>query len=355
MDELPQSNDALEPDPNGYDEIQQEDKQDLQEPLLDSSGKACFNFGQLGHIRAKCTEPRVFSGTCKACNELGHMRRDCPANPMKCQNCQQTGHGFRDCQSPRFIDRKAIEDVGSDEALAEISLAVQDKDWIWAEKTVKKYSKIFPDKTYVDIQKNLLEAKIDLFLIALPASLINTKMLMDLQGNLAREFRVYYRFSQKCVRPPEQEHWPPTWEENLKRLENAGEPVDSFEPRCFQCGKLGHISKSCPQGNPTVQSERPTEAVSGRMAGGFTQNRPRDRNCYNCKEPGHISRECVKLRHELNGHGAAVPDPDPISELGVSDAHLPLDTSTIGGFETFGVETNMWEVGTSHQSSDIQW
>lgn len=44
------------------------------------------------HTKAECTKPRVFTGTCRICNEQGHPAAECPERPPDvCKNCQQEG------------------------------------------------------------------------------------------------------------------------------------------------------------------------------------------------------------------------------------------------------------------------
>ena len=44
------------------------------------------------HTKAECTEERVDDRTCRVCEKVGHVARDCPDKPpAKCNNCKQEG------------------------------------------------------------------------------------------------------------------------------------------------------------------------------------------------------------------------------------------------------------------------
>lgn len=74
------------------------------------------------------------------------------------------------------------------------------------------------------------------FLIAVPnESLTATWTLMDLQGNLDKQFQVRFCTSKNAARPKEKEIWPETPEENLERLADCGVPVDRRVPKCSNC------------------------------------------------------------------------------------------------------------------------
>lgn len=70
----------------------------------------CFNCGQEGyvttpitkirpansglhsHAKSDCTNPRVFTGTCRRCEKQGHPASECPDKPpVKCFNCKEEG------------------------------------------------------------------------------------------------------------------------------------------------------------------------------------------------------------------------------------------------------------------------
>lgn len=47
------------------------------------------------HSKAECTEPRVFKGTCRICNNEGHPAALCPDKPADvCKNCKKEGKTY---------------------------------------------------------------------------------------------------------------------------------------------------------------------------------------------------------------------------------------------------------------------
>lgn len=73
--------------------------------------------------------------------------------------------------------------------------------------------------------------------------------LIDLQGQLDREFAVGFFFSDKAQRANLKDRWPPDAEENFRRLQNAGIPYDRQVMKCRNCGgksyAISHIYWRC--------------------------------------------------------------------------------------------------------------
>ena len=58
---------------------------------------------------------------------------------------------------------------------------------------------------------------------------------MNLQGKLDCKYVVGYFYSAKPQRAHLKEGWPPTPEENMERLKDAGIQVDRGVPKCTNC------------------------------------------------------------------------------------------------------------------------
>jgi hypothetical protein len=126
-----------------------------------------------------------------------------------------------------------------DVAWAELQQAVKDSDLDDIKEALSKYVKAVPNMTYVALEQAFRNQDLGVYVIALERELSQTYTNMDLQGNLDRKYTVSYRFSQKPKRPKEAEGWPASAEENLKRLNDAGEPIDRGVSLCGNCEQLG--------------------------------------------------------------------------------------------------------------------
>lgn len=114
------------------------------------------------------------------------------------------------------------------------------------------------------------------------------------------------------------ERWPASPEENLKRLENAGLPMDRGIPKCNRCGEMGHMSRNCSQEYDARMIEKPEIKCFNCMlappcllcstnpnTGGETTHRVRDcpnertfgqprapRECKICQSTEHLAKDC---------------------------------------------------------------
>ena len=132
-----------------------------------------------------------------------------------------------------------MADVMPEVAWCELEKAVADKDLDDIKEALAKYVKAVPDMTYVALEKAFRTQDLGVYVIALERELSQTYTNMDLQGNLDRTYTISYRLSPKPKRPKEAEGWPTSPEENMERLNDAGEPVDRGVPLCGNCGQLG--------------------------------------------------------------------------------------------------------------------
>ncbi|UNI20711.1 hypothetical protein JDV02_006776 [Purpureocillium takamizusanense] len=237
----------------------------------------CFNCGRKGHRVAECPEPRNM--TCRYCKQDGHMVRDCPDKPpMVCSNCGQEGHLRNNCENARKVNRNQVADVSPDEAWAKIEKAAIERDVDDAKEAVQEYVKAVGGAiTYRELQEDLLNKGVNLFLIGTERSLVTVFTNMDLQGNMGKKYSISYRFTDKPDRPREAESFPKSHEELLARLDDAGEIVNSGRSKCHNCGELGHVAKFCTQ----ERTERPDQPKI---------------SCSNCNEEGHRLRDCPQPR-----------------------------------------------------------
>jgi hypothetical protein len=152
------------------------------------------------------------------------------------------GHPAFECKNPRSMKvvYANVEDAPAEKSWEEMKVASNERDLDVFKEAFRKYLKATPDATYVQLEKAFRDQGFTIFMIATEKELAVTYTNMDLQGNLDKQYSVSYRLSQHHQRPKEKDGWPATPEENLTRLENAGEPVDRGVPKCRNCEQLGH-------------------------------------------------------------------------------------------------------------------
>lgn len=75
----------------------------------------------------------------------------------------------------------------------------------------------------------------DVIIASQEKELPSTWTFVDLQGKLDCTYSVGYYKSPKARRHNAKEGWPPSPEENLERLQDAGMAMDRGIPRCSNC------------------------------------------------------------------------------------------------------------------------
>ncbi len=235
----------------------------------------------VSHSKADCTNEAVareFSGTCRHCNEQGHRAADCPTRPpLQCNNCKEEGHVAFQCKNPRKLDRLDVEDIPAEQAWDDLKKGAEEgareRNLDDVKLAAAKYFKSCPDVTYVQLEQAFRKQNIGVYLIALEKELEAAYTNVDLQGNLDKKYSVTWRFSPNPARPKEKDAFPATPEENMERLEDAGEPMDRGLPKCTNCDALGHTKIKCPE---ELQEKGDRTVVK----------------CFNCDEVGHRVRDC---------------------------------------------------------------
>ncbi|EER45443.1 zinc knuckle transcription factor [Histoplasma capsulatum var. duboisii H88] len=249
-------------------------------------------------VKKECTKPRVFKGACRTCDKEGHPASECPDKPADvCKNCKQEGHKTMDCTQNRKFDQHHIPDKLPEEAWAILKKASDEKDLEDFRDGIKIYSKAVPMATFDEIERKMREENFEVYLIGLDKEIADCHTLINLQGKLNCKFVVGYYFGDKPQRPNLKERWPQSSEENLKRLADAGIPLDRQIPKCVNCGQMGHGSRACPDERSVVEKVE-VKCVNcngmGHRARDCTEKRIDKFSCRNCGEEGHISKECDK-------------------------------------------------------------
>ncbi|KAL3425838.1 zinc knuckle [Phlyctema vagabunda] len=232
-------------------------------------------------------------GACFNCGEEG-------APPKLCNNCGEAGHGITDCQNPRKIDRSNIADVKAEEAWDALKVASDARDLDDIKTAAFQYIKATPDATYPQLEKAFRGQGLSIYLIAVERGLTMTYTNMDLQGNLGKKYTVTWRLSPNPKRPKEREGWPTSPEENMVRLDDAGEAVEKGVPKCSNCNELGHTFKSCPEEKQENADRAVVKCINCEQLGHRSRDCPTPRPdkfaCRNCKQSGHTAKECPEPR-----------------------------------------------------------
>ncbi|KAJ5125480.1 Zinc knuckle CX2CX4HX4C [Penicillium atrosanguineum] len=265
-------------------------------PATRKASGACFNCGQEGHSKTECPNPKVFTGTCNFCGTEGHPAALCPLrDPIVCKNC----HSVKDCKGNRKFDMFGVEDKTSEEAWAMMKGAC-DGEMDDFRKAIQVYSKACPAATYLEIAKRMHEEKFKVYLIGLEnPNQADNMTLIDLQGQLDRQYLVGLFRSQKLCRKALKGRWPENQDENMDRLGNAGLPYDRLVVKCRNCEELGHIAKHCPEEAREV-SKVEIICLNCNNMGHRVRDCPQPRKskhcCRNCGVEGHQARECPEPR-----------------------------------------------------------
>ena len=123
------------------------------------------------HNKVDCPNPKVerpFTGECRYCHQEGHRAIDCPEKlDEKCKNSQQQGHRAVDCENARVIDRSNVPDVTAVEAWEMLKRASDEQDKKKFQEGVGVLTKAVPTLNYVDIEKDLRQKGLKLYLIAM--------------------------------------------------------------------------------------------------------------------------------------------------------------------------------------------
>ena len=141
---------------------------------------------------------------------------------------------------------------------------------------LKILSKVCPDYTYVQLEKEFRAKNFSIYMIAMEKDHGDTWTNVNLQGDTGKKYAVSYFTSPDCQRPAMLDKWPASPEDNLTRLADAGTPLDRGVEKCNNCGTLGHTTRRCPE--EKMASVQPVVT------------------CFLCGEVGHRVRDCTQER-----------------------------------------------------------
>ncbi|KAK5192526.1 hypothetical protein LTR99_009720 [Exophiala xenobiotica] len=201
-----------------------------------------------------------------------------------------------ECKNPKLIDNARVAEKSENGAWALLKTASDERDITDFKEGILVLSKAAPDYTYPRLEKEFRKRGYSIYLIAMEKGHGDTWTNVNLQGETGKKYAVSYFLSDKPQRPTLLDKWPPSAEENLTRLADAGTPLDRGVDKCSNCEEVGHNRKSCPQ----EPIEREKTKVLCHLCG-EEGHRVRDckeerkkagRTCKICDEPDHIAKDC---------------------------------------------------------------
>lgn len=122
---------------------------------------------------------------------------------------------------------------------------------------------------------------------------------VNLQGEVDKKYTIGYFLSDKPQRPALIARWPKDSTENLKRLVDAGIPMDRGIEKCHNCEQLGHTARHCKQ-EKREYGDRPIVKCAlcgeeGHRVRDCTQERKQPggaKTCRNCGSEDHMAKDC---------------------------------------------------------------
>lgn len=156
--------------------------------------------------------------------------------------------------------------------------------------------------SYGQLEKECRKRKFNIHVIGLKKEVAKAYTNVDLEGNIGRTYTVGYFTSASCPRPVLMPLWPSNVVDNLKRLEDAGVPMERGVPICGNCNSLGHVRKDCPEEKNVFEGVKVMCALCdmpGHRVRDCKQERPQrkeraPRTCKICGNEDHIAKDCDK-------------------------------------------------------------
>ena len=191
-------------------------------------------------------------------------------------------------------------------------------------KAVKIYAKAVPDTTFVQLEKAFRNKHFNVYVIGVvsrqptvssptlfraltrhqEADESKPHTIISLQGKMNCKYQVRFSLTAYPKRKATAEGWPPSPEDNLKRLEDAGFVEDRGVSKCSNCN-----GEAEPQPRPSPQMPRPRTDFGPRAEMGHIAKMCKEDKrevehtrvlCVNCGEEGHRARDCAKERVDPN-------------------------------------------------------
>lgn len=159
-------------------------------------------------------------------------------DPKPCKRLKLIlGHRAIDCKAARAINWEGIPDLTDEEAWTRLVDACKTKDLDSFRLCLKAYARsIGSEFSLPEIERSLREDKLPIYLIAKKQEVAKNQTIIDLVGNLDRQYVLTFQLSDKPKRKRMAAGWPASPEENMTRLTSAGFVQDRGIPLCSRCG-----------------------------------------------------------------------------------------------------------------------